>query len=278
MVVMKAYKRNEVEKFMDTFWNTFHAEQKFNIFLGDEYCQYDNTPSRKDLSSLIFHKIPDSLKNRVRDRSSLIELSQTFLDSALSSRKNLLTTIQESFDPSSLDCSCYSNIINSKKFEAIFSMNFFLSLEQNFHDKIQAIFPFTSQKQESVKIPFYRILGEIKQKENLFLSSQDFKKLMFLDFYTPFWKELREELVTRPTLLVGFDLENKDCQTILSFLFQEIRYEKQPIYLVTSNSVLNTGVLNFINQYDIKVLTYDLNAFQQHFFSKEDDVQKQFLR
>lgn len=263
---------------MDKFWNYFHSEQKFNIFLGDEYCSYDKSPSRKDLSAIIFNKIPDSLKSRIRDRSSLTEVSQSFLDLALSSRKNLLHSIQEVFNPSNLDFSCYNDILESKKFEAIFNMNLFLPLEHNFHEKLQAVFPAETPKEKGYKIPYYRILGSVENKENLFLSSQDFKKLMFLEFYQEFWKQIRQEFTLRPTLLVGLDLENLDCQNILSFLLKEIRYEKQPLYLITSNSILNTGVMNFINLYDIKVLSCDVATFQAFFSGKAVDVQKQFLR
>lgn len=263
---------------MDKFWNYFNSEQKFNIFLGDEYCKYDKSPSRKDLSSIIFNKIPDSLKNRIRDRSSLTEVSQSFLDLALSSRKNLLYTIKEVFNTANLDFACYDSIIESSKFEAIFSMNVFLSLEQNFHEKLRAVFPSQERKEKGFKIPYYRILGSVEQKENLFLSSQDFKKLMFLEFYQDFWKEIREEFTERPTLLVGVDLENIDTQNILSFLLKEIKYEKQPLYLVTSNSILNAGVMNFINRYSIKVLNGGLDSFQNYFSRKVVDVQKQFLR
>lgn len=263
---------------METFWNYFNSEQKFNIFLGDEYCKYDKSPSRKDLSSIIFNKIPDSLKNRIRDRGSLTEVSQSFLDLALSSRKNLLYTTKEVFNTADLNLSCYDSILGSSKFEAIFSMNIFLSLEQDFHEKLQAVFPFQEEKEKGFKIPYYRLLGSVEQKENIFLSSQDFKKLMFLEFYQDFWREIREEFKARPTLLVGVDLENIDTQNILTFLLKEIKYEKQTLYLITSNSILNAGVMNFINRYNIKVLSGGLDSFQNYFSEKVVDVQKQFLR
>ena len=81
----------------------------------------------------------------------------------------------------------------------------------------------------------------------------------------------------RPTILLGMDLENKDVQEILGFLLEEIHYEKQNIYLVTSSSILSTNVTNFINKYDIKLLMKDTDSFQKSLDEKVVDVQKQLV-
>lgn len=82
----------------------------------------------------------------------------------------------------------------------------------------------------------------------------------------------------RPTILLGVDLENTDVQEILSFLLEEIRYEKQNIYLVTSSSILSSKVTNFITKYDIKVLTKNMDSFHESLNKKVVDVQKQFVK
>lgn len=67
----------------------------------------------------------------------------------------------------------------------------------------------------------------------------------------------------RPTILLGMDLENTDVQEILGFLLEEIHYEKQAVYLVTSSSILSSKVANFINKYDIKLLTKIWTRFRK---------------
>lgn len=264
---------------MDKFWDYFSSEQKFNLFLGEEYCAYDQSPSRKELAAFLLDKIPESLRHRIRNKESLSEISQDLLDLAIFSRSNLIKTVEEFLKNISLDFSCYASILENKRFQSIVNMNLFLPLEQEFHEKLHPIFPFSeSEKEKTNKLPFYRILGCMTQGDKVFLTSQDIKKLKVLSFYQSFWSQLRKELIERPTILLGMDLENMDVQEILGFLLEEIHYEKQTIYLVTSSSILSSKVASFINKYDIKVLTKNMDSFQEILTKKVVDVQKQFVR
>lgn len=263
---------------MDKFWNYFPSEQKFNVFLGEEYCNYDQSPSRKELAAFLLDKIPEALRHRVHNKESLSEISQDLLDLAIFSRNNLIKTVEEFGKNISLNFSCYTPILENKRFQAIINMNMFLPLEREFHEKLHPIFPFSEPTEEQTnKLPFYRILGCINQSDKVFLTAQDTKKLKLLSFYQNFWTQLRKELMERPTILLGMDLENKDVQEILGFLLEEIHYEKQNIYLVTSSSILSTNVTNFINKYDIKLLMKDTDSFQKSLDEKVVDVQKQLV-
>lgn len=264
---------------MDKFWDYFPSEQKFNLFLGEEYCAYDQSPSRKELAAFLLDKIPESLRHRIRNKESLSEISQDLLDLAIYSRSNLVKIVEEFSKNISLDVSCYTSILENKRFQSIINMNLFLPLERDFHEKLHPIFPFSEKEKEKTnKLPFYRILGCISQGDKIFLTSQDIKKLKLLTFYQNFWSKVRKELMERPSILLGVDLENTDVQEILAFLLEEIRYEKQTMYLVTSSSVLSSQITNFINKYDIKILTKNIDSFHESLEEKVVDAQKQFVR
>lgn len=264
---------------MDKFWDYFPSEQKFNLFLGEEYCAYDQSPSRKELAAFLLDKIPESLRHRIRNRESLSEISQELLDLAIFSRRSLIKSVKEFAKNISLDFSCYTSILENKCFQSIINMNLFLPLEREFHEKLHSISPFSElEKEKTNKLAFYRILGCITQGDKIFLTSQDIKKLKVLSFYQSFWSQLRKEFIEHPTILLGMDLENTDVQEILSFLLEEIRYEKQNIYLVTSSSILSSKVTSFITKYDIKVLTKNMDSFHESLSKKVVDVQKQFVK
>ena len=114
---------------MDKFWNYFPSEQKFNVFLGEEYCNYDQSP--------------EALRHRVHNKESLSEISQDLLDLAIFSRNNLIKTVEEFGKNISLNFSCYTPILENKRFQAIINMNMFLPLEREFHEKLHPIFPFS---------------------------------------------------------------------------------------------------------------------------------------
>ena len=75
--------------------------------------------------------------------NSFSDVVQAYLDAVVDTKKNLVRQIKENFEYRyNIDLEVYRNIINSKYFETIFTINFDGILENNFSDKIEKITPY----------------------------------------------------------------------------------------------------------------------------------------
>lgn len=149
----------------------------------------------------------------------------------------------------------YSDIFNSGYFESIFTMNYDVMIERLFANLVSVSTPLKPAKAVEGKIRFYKIMGTIYNSEDIFLTSQDIRKLKVLEFYKEFFNNLRFELISRPTIFLGVDLKDPDFLNMLDFLLSMTKNNEQPVYLVTSTAIIDPAVADLINKYNIKLTT-----------------------
>ena len=122
---------------MKSFFEKFEKEQKFNLFIGDFLNKLSGYPSKTDISEAILSEIKQPAKRYIKDMNSFSDIVQAYLDAVIDTKKNLIKQIRENFEYRyNIDLNIYSNIINSKLFESIFTLNFDNIFENNFNDFI----------------------------------------------------------------------------------------------------------------------------------------------
>lgn len=174
----------------------------------------------------------------------------------VSSKKGLIKHIREIFDlKHHRNVEIYSDIFNSGYFESIFTMNYDVMIERLFANLVSVSTPLKPAKAVEGKIRFYKIMGTIYNSEDIFLTSQDIRKLKVLEFYKEFFNNLRFELISRPTIFLGVDLKDPDFLNMLDFLLSMTKNNEQPVYLVTSTAIIDPAVADLINKYNIKLTT-----------------------
>ena len=174
----------------------------------------------------------------------------------INSKKGLIKHIREIFDlKHHKNVEIYSDIFNSGYFESIFTMNYDVMIEQLFTNLVAVSTPLKPAKSSEGKIRFYKIMGTIYNSEDLFLTSQDIRKLKVLEFYKEFFNNLKSELTSRPTIFLGVDLKDPDFLNMLDFLLSMEKNNEQPVYVVTSTSIIDPKVTDLINKYNIKLTT-----------------------
>ena len=197
--------------------------------------------------------------------NSFSDIVQAYLDAVVDTKKNLVRQIKENFEYRyNIDLEIYRNIINSKYFETIFTINFDGILENNFSDKIEKITPYEMKEISDNKIGYYKFLGDIASIGTVFISSQDIRKLKTLDFYTEFFQKVREQFTLRPTLFLGVNLEDSDLLNILDFILTPIK-DLQSIYMVTSTTIISSKSAELISKYNIKLITSGTKDFIDYF-------------
>lgn len=247
---------NKVGDTMNNFFDKFEKDQKLNLFIGDFLSKITGYPTRLEMAESILSDIKQSAKGYIRNIDSFAETSQTYLDAVVSSKKGLIKHIREIFDlKHHRNVEIYRDIFNSGYFESIFTMNYDVVIERMFASLLSVSTPLKAEKITEGKIRFYKIMGTIYNSEDLFLTSQDIRKLKVLEFYKEFFDNLRFELISRPTIFLGVDLKNPDFLNMLDFLLSMAKNNEHPVYLVTSTAIIDPKVTDLINKYNIKLTT-----------------------
>lgn len=250
---------------MKSFFDKFEKEQKFNLFVGDFLNKISGYPTRTDISEAILSEIKSSAKGYIKDLNSFSDIVQAYLDAVIDTKKNLIKQIKENFEyryNTNLDA--YNNIINSKYFDTIFTLNFDTIIENNFSNMVNKITPYEVKDKINNKINYYKFFGDITNAATVFISSQDIRKLKTLEFYNIFFKRVREEFKTRPTLFLGINLEDSDLINTLDFILSPMK-ELQGIYMVASTTIISSKAADFISKYNIKLITSDTVEFINYF-------------
>ncbi|QNM15677.1 MULTISPECIES: SIR2 family protein [Fusobacterium] len=267
---------------MKNFFDKFDKNQKFNLFVGDFLNKISGYPTRNDITEAISAEIKQPAKSYVQDRNSLADIVQAYLDAVIDTKVNLIRQIRENYGHrfnTSVDV--YKNILNSGYFQNVFSINFDTVLETNFSNMLAKITPMEGTNPAPDQLKYYKIFGDITSFNNIFISSQDIRKLKLLDFYSDFFKQIRKEFSNYPTLFLGVDLEDSDLIDILDFILDPVE-EHEPIYIVTYTSIISSKSAEFIGKYNVKLISSGTNEFIDYFKEKsnkeEDELsEKKFV-
>ena len=242
--------------------NFFDKEQKLNLFIGDFLSKLTGFPRRLELADMILSDIKQSAKGYIKNRDSFSDVAQAYLDAVVSSKKALLKQIKEIFDIKHLkNVEIYNDIFAADYFQTIITMNYDVVIEKLFSSMITLSTPNEYTISPDNKIRMYKIMGSIFNNEDFFVTSQDVRKLKVLEFYNKFFTELCKELQSRPTIFLGVDLKDPDFIDILDFIMKKAGGLTQPVYVVSSTSVIDSRIADVINRYNIKLTVFNEQEF-----------------
>ena len=233
---------------------------------------------------MIIFDIKQSAKGYIKNRDSFSDVAQAYLDAVISSKNSLLKQIREIFDMKHYkNVDIYDNIFELDYFKTIMTMNYDIVLEKLYPNYINTITPTKNDFSDDEKINFYKIMGNICNPEDLFITSQDVRKLKVLDFYNGFFEQICTELKSRPTLFLGVELKDPDFIDMLDFIMKKAGKIEQPMYIVSSTSVIDNKVSEVINRYNLKLTVFDEIEFLdgvKSLLQKEDSdkIEKKLVR
>lgn len=247
---------------MKDFFDKFGEAQKLNLFIGDLISEITGFPKRVELADTVIFDIRQSAKGYIKNRNSFSDVAQAYLDAVVSSKNSLLKQLKEIFDMKHYNnVDIYNNIFELDYFKTIITMNYDTVLEKLYPNFINKITPTKNSVSEDEKINFYKIMGDISNLEDIFITSQDIRKLKVLDFYNEFFSQICAELKSRPTLFLGVELKDPDFIDMLDFIMKKAGKIDQPMYIVSSTSVIDNKVSEVINKYNLKLTVFDETEF-----------------
>ena len=240
-----------------SFFNKFNDTDKINLFLGDFLVRNAGYPTRRELAKLLMKDMKENIKGYIRDENSLFQVSQVYLDGVVSSRSSLLKKIKNLYETNRETAEVLNIFSESNKINAVFSTDYDIVLDDINCNKVVKILPtdeeFTIASNGEVK--HYKILGDVNRHEKIFVSIQDFRKLKVLDFYKNFFRNIKEDMESYPTLILGLDLNNSDFIDMLEVVLTGVN-PKDVIYAVSNSNVLKTKTIERLNELGIKLLPH----------------------
>ena len=245
-----------------SFFNKFNDTDKINLFLGDFLVRNAGYPTRRELAKLLMKDMKENIKGYIRDENSLFQVSQVYLDGVVSSRSSLLKKIKNLYETNRETAEVLNIFSESNKINAVFSTDYDIVLDDINCNKVVKILPtdeeFTIASNGEVK--HYKILGDVNRHEKIFVSIQDFRKLKVLDFYKNFFRNIKEDMESYPTLILGLDLNNTDFIDMLEVVLTDVN-PKDVIYAVSNSNVLKTKTIERLNELGIKLLPHSEEEF-----------------
>jgi len=265
-----------------------NSSEKYNIFLGEFFYRAINIPTRENLSTTflsefsnkesdqkISNVITEGKNGFVKSKDSFFDITQTYLDKTIGSRFDLLSEIKNTFDAISTEKnSLFDNLVNKENIRCLFSINYDTFIERNekYLNDLETILPFKVTREikapefvENDKIRYFKILGDISNTTDMYITSQDIRKMKTLAFFGEFWDKIREEILERPTIFLGINFNDLDFLDIIDFLLSKIKRLDQPIYLVQSNPIFNESVVKLKDKYGMKIICTDEHQFLKSF-------------
>lgn len=235
-----------------SFFEKLDLEKKLNIFTGNFFQQASDLPSRADISSILTNQFKFKNLGEIRNENSLFEVSQLFVDDVISTRDGLLKKLQGIYEYKKGNEIFLESLVNSNVVAAIINTNYDYSFENN--EKIFKVTPFKFSDSPDGKIRLYKAFGDLTGLDRCIITKQDFRKIKELSFYKMFWESIRYELKMRNSIFLGVDLEDSDFFDFIEFLLKDNLEEIKPMYFITSKSILNPQITDFLNKYKIKLL------------------------
>lgn len=257
---------------MNVFFDNFNKTEKINLFLGDYFNEVAGFPTKEDIAKILLSKVSnDTLKN-LKDLNSFSGIVQAYLDEVIETKVNLIQQLRDNFEielPCNLNC--YDKIFDINCVESIFTANFNTVVEKNFYRKINKITPFSHSFYSENLINYYKIFGDIDSMATVCVSSQDIKKLKTLDLYLPFFEQIRKEIETKKTVLLGVKLDDLDVLNTMDFIISSVE-AKSPIYIVTDTTIINAKTAEFLNKHNIKLVFSKVEEFLETLKKFTDEV------
>ena len=236
-----------------SFFEKLDLDKKLNIFTGNFFEKSNGFPSRDGLVEFLTNQFKFTNIKNFKDRHSLFEVSQSFVDSVLGTKQALYKKLQGIYEYKKNNrSSCLDVLIESDIVATVINTNYDCSLEENI--KVKKIIPYDKEVFTDGKIRLYKVLGDFCSYEGCAITEQDFRRLRVLPFYNVFWESIRYEMKHRSTIFLGVDFDDSDFFTILDFILSKNCENIKPMYVITSNSILSPKVMEFFNKYNIKVL------------------------
>ncbi len=250
--------------------------EEINIILGDYFVRKYGMLSRKELARVFFIEFSKEQKEYIKDRNSFSNIAQKYLDLAVGTKSKLLFKLRDLYSEydhkknrDSVESTVYENIIVSENVSSIISFDYDFYFEKA-HSEILNKVSRENPELSRDKINLYKVFGDFSNLDSLMVTTQDIKKYKILECYKSYFNSLCHELYKRKTVILGTDLQNPDICDMLEYIFSICdKSQLKEIYYFSTDKEKDAVNLEFLENYNIKILSHDKDNFQENTLSQK---------
>ncbi|GLI55024.1 hypothetical protein PM10SUCC1_05390 [Propionigenium maris DSM 9537] len=228
--------------------------EKLVLWIGDAISKIVGLPTKKDLARSICTDINESAKNAIKDKKSLAEVSQVYLDSISGSKSKLLKKIRNQYSGDDSAGNPLKVFAEAPFVESIITTSIDDLVEKAYGDSVFKVNYYSEDLGGINDKKLYRVNGSLADLNKTIITKQDMRKLDILPIYNEFFNRLAQEINGRIVLFIGYDLDDPDTINNISMVLNKLEGVRASAYFITSSSIINTTALNWLNANEIKLL------------------------
>lgn len=211
------------------------------LWTGAGLSMYAGYPSGKELQKMLYKKLKNPADFDIYENSDLDKVAQALQDQTMS--KNGLTRIlKEIFEANPKKLKTHKTISRIPHFKTIITTNYDKLFEQSYGNTIQvAIDNIDIQYLNKTKVELFKIHGCISRPDSIIITKNDY--LNFTKSYTdqtPYWTLIKERIITRPILFLGYGLNDDNVIVTIDRLMDALGEHKRDCYFVAPKLKENT--------------------------------------
>lgn|SRR5690554_424849 len=246
-------------------------DEEVVLFVGAGFSLYAGYPSGADLAKIIYGRLSSSEKKEISFTANLPELCEDIYQ--LKGNKNFLfQCLKDVFGRKSENKEVHQKLSKIPHFKSIITTNYDTLFEESY-DSIDVIreskdLPLTNFKETHL----YKIHGDLNNSDQIILMKSDYEKYFIDQEQTLFWNAIKNELVKKNILFVGYAMDDINIKTIIRKITGELGDTRKEAFFITPN--LHKSKRNFLNSFKINYINSTGERFIQELI---EDLDKNYL-
>lgn len=193
-------------------------------------------PSGQKLAEIFLHEVPESQKYFFENKTSLMDITEEFIQ--LNNRKSAIKIVSREFNQTGGESDFHSILSKTPHLKTIITTNYDYLFEREFGSLISKPIIVSKDIQDGLqgKVQFFKVHGDLKNPENMVLTKSDYDNFfLFNQSDLSNWSLVKERLVTKDVIFVGYGLEDSNISVLYQKIKNELQNKSQRAFLIAPN-------------------------------------------
>src|SRR5690554_12550 len=246
-------------------------EEDVVLFVGAGFSLYAGYPTGAKLAKIIFDQLSSTEKTEIAFTSNLPELCEDIYN--LKGNKNfLIRCLKDVFGTKPKNIEVHQKLSNIPHFKSIITTNYDRLFEESYN-AIEVIhqnkdLPLTN----FVETHLYKIHGDLHNPDQIILLQSDYEKYFIDQEQTFFWNAVKNELVKKHILFIGYSLDDINIKTIIRKINKELGNLRKEAFFIAPNA--NKSKRNYLSSQNIVYINSTGERFIQELIQ---DLNQKYL-
>lgn len=239
----------------------FEAVRKEDVVLwiGSGVSKYAGYPTGKELSKIIYDKLPASEKKGI-NKNDLSDVCQAFRYTGENGREELLAILQKQLvDRAPLSSEYHKKLSQIYHIKTIITTNYDTLIEDAYQEKGQVIVTDAHVAGISKnKTQIFKIHGDLSEKESVVITRSDYTNDIVKKSDSIISAVLSERIATKTHIFLGYSLEDQNVNVLLEKIWSKIQDRKTCYFIAPGTTPAKIKALKALK---IKYIDSTAEAF-----------------